>query len=134
MCQIKWKCFRFYCWLNVLCISNPVLVSIRDLREALSAAELWSLPFRGSVVEVASKLLSLGFHTGDPITIQLGSESNFANFPIVFLTSHNVHLLCFQRSKIAFFIPNYTLDLPFCKLWLFFFYLGIVIRRNIPMT
>lgn len=27
-----------------------------------------SLPFRGSVVEVASKLLSLGFHTGDPIT------------------------------------------------------------------
>lgn len=60
-----------YCWLYVLCISRPVLVSMRDLREALSAAILWSLPLRGRVVEVASKLLSLGFHTGDPIKIQL---------------------------------------------------------------
>lgn len=39
-----------------------------DLRDALSVAEPDSLPFRGRVVEVASKLLSLGFHTGDPIT------------------------------------------------------------------
>ncbi|KAJ3653799.1 hypothetical protein Zmor_013032 [Zophobas morio] len=59
-----------YCWLYALCISSPVVVSTRDLREALKAAILWSLPLRGRVVEDASKLLSLGFHTGDPITNQ----------------------------------------------------------------
>lgn len=62
--------FYLYCWLYALCISSPVVVSTRDLREALKAAILWSLPLRGRVVEVASKLLSLGFHTGDPITNQ----------------------------------------------------------------
>lgn len=56
-----------YCGLNELWISNPVVVSTRDLRDALSPAE--SRPLRGRVVEDASKLLSLGFHTGDPTTI-----------------------------------------------------------------
>ena len=38
---------------------------MRDLRDALKPE---SLPLRGSVDAEASKLLSLGFHTGDPIT------------------------------------------------------------------
>nr|CAH7723384.1 unnamed protein product [Callosobruchus chinensis] len=50
---------------------RPVVVSMSDFRDALNAAAiLWSLLLRGSVVEVGSKLLSLGFHTGDPITQQ----------------------------------------------------------------
>lgn len=75
--------------MKVLCISKPpVLVSTRDLREALRTAEECSLPLRGRVVEAAPKLQSLGFHTGDPTTYSFNyfREVNFFEYVLKFQT------------------------------------------------
>lgn len=77
-------------------------MSTRDLRDALKEDAPASRPLRGRVVEVASKLLSLGFHTGDPIkTITV----------ITFLISY--HATNFQNRKPP--RNNRTLFLQYAK-------------------